>query len=98
MRKSLLAATSLMIAAAAQAHPTGIPYDTRGECEAVFADASKFDRERLVEVGIFDTYGAAQRTFRDLFQCEYDPEVDAWFIVFIEGAAPQAASPAAGNS
>jgi hypothetical protein len=67
----------------AVAHPTGIPYPTRGACEVAFEQASKDDRDFLVSIGVFDTIGAAQRTFNDLFECQYDPEQDAWFIVYI---------------
>ncbi len=67
----------------ATAHPTDIPYPTRGACEVAYEQASKDDRDFLVEIGVFDTIGAAQSTFKDLFQCQYDPEQDAWFIVYI---------------
>jgi hypothetical protein len=82
MRKSLfgLGVLVLVSAGALSAHPTDIPYDTRGECEAAYAQFSKLDRERLVEMGIFDTNGEAQRTFNEIFACEYDEELDAWFI------------------
>ena len=70
-----------LCAAGAIAHPTDEAYASRGECESAYAKASKLDRERLVEVGIFPTPGAAQRTFRDRFVCEYDEDAEAWFIV-----------------
>jgi hypothetical protein len=76
-------AGSLIPAGSASAHPTDIPYATRGACEVAYEQASKNDRDMLVGLGIFDTIGAAQRTFNDLFQCQYDPEQDAWFIVYI---------------
>lgn len=72
----------LAMAGLAFAHPTDTAYDTRGECEDAFAKSSKLDRERLVEFGIFESNGAAQRTFRDIFKCEYDPAEDAWYINF----------------
>lgn len=82
--------TSLIIALAfiagtgtALAHPTGVAYETRGECEAAYAESSKLDRERLVELGVFDSPGAAQRTFDEIFACEYDEVEEAWFIVFV---------------
>ncbi|HEX6881062.1 MAG TPA: hypothetical protein VF135_11905 [Terriglobales bacterium] len=79
--------TSLIAANAATAHPTNVPFETRGECEAAYAESSKLDRERLVDqLGIFETYGAAQRTFNETFQCQYDEEEQTWFIVFIGGA------------
>lgn len=65
------------------AHPTNVPFDTRGECEVAYAESSKLDRERLVQMGIFPSLGAAQRTFKDMFACEYDEELDAWFIVYL---------------
>lgn len=70
-----------LAAAAAVAHPTDVAYDSRGECEAAYAESSKEDRERLVANGIFPTIGAAQSTFRDRFVCEYDEDAKAWFIV-----------------
>lgn len=75
------AAAAVVISTQALAHPTGIPYSTRGECEAAYAEFSKFDRERLSELGF--TPGEAQRTFRDLFACQYDPNSRQWFIVLI---------------
>ena len=79
----LVAGTSLASSGVVSAHPTNIPFPTRGACEVAYEESSKLDRERLVDLGIFDTKGAAQRTFKDLFQCEYDPEEQAWFIVYI---------------
>lgn len=80
----LIAGAGAMIpAGSASAHPTGIAYPTRGACEVAYEQASKNDRDMLVALGIFDTIGAAQSTFNDLFQCQYDPEQDAWFIVYI---------------
>ena len=66
---------------AAIAHPTDVPYATRGECEQASAESAKQDRERLVALGIFPTIGAAQSTFHEDWRCEYDEEEDAWFIV-----------------
>lgn len=85
MRKMILGAAlaGLALGPAALAHPTGVRYESRGECEAAFAEASKEDRERLVELGVFDTRGQAQRTFNEIFACEYDETEDAWFIVFV---------------
>ena len=77
-----LATGGLSLTGYAAAHPTDIPYDTRGECEAAYAEASKFDRERLVADGVFPTPGAAQKTFNEIFACEYDEYEDAWYIVF----------------
>ena len=83
MKKTVLATAlaALAIAGTAAAHPTDIPYETRGECERAYAEFNKLDRERLVALGIFETRGAAQRTFRDLFACEYDEDEDLWYIV-----------------
>ncbi len=83
MSKSLFGfgIAAMVTAGALSAHPTNIPYDTRGECEAAYAESSKLDRERLVELGIFGSRGEAQRTFNDIFACEYDEALDAWFIV-----------------
>ena len=81
------------LSAPVTAHPTDVPYASRGECEVAYADASKFDRQRLVDLGIFDTYGAAQSTFRDLFRCEYNPDEDAWYIVFIGGTGTEPPQP-----
>lgn len=67
------------------AHPTNVPYATRGECERASAESAKQDRERLVALGIFPTIGAAQSTFEEDWRCEYDEEEDAWFIVDYRG-------------
>lgn len=81
-----VALTTLLLGATAGlssaiAHPTNVPYATRGECERAAAESAKQDRERLVNAGIFPTIGAAQSTFHEDWRCEYDPEEDAWFIV-----------------
>jgi hypothetical protein len=85
MKKTILTAAiaTLVAAGTAAAHPTDVAYETRGECERAYAEANKLDRERLVALGIFETNGAAQRTFRELFACEYDEDDDLWYIVFI---------------
>lgn len=85
MKKLMIAvaATAVTAASVAVAHPTDIAFDTRGECEAAYAASSKLDRQRLVDLGYFDTKGAAQKTFNETFRCEYDEEEDAWFIVFL---------------
>jgi len=85
LRNLPLALAALACASTATAHPTDVTFSSRGECEAAFADSSKSDRERLVELGIFDTFGAAQSTFRDMFRCERDYDGDNWHIVFIGG-------------
>jgi hypothetical protein len=78
-----VAICAALVPAAALAHPTDIAFGTRGECEAAYAASSKLDRERLVEMGMAPTKGAAQRTFNETFRCEYDEEEDAWYIVFL---------------
>ncbi|MXO50858.1 hypothetical protein GRI42_06005 [Erythrobacter gaetbuli] len=79
MKRMLGLAAVAAIASQAAAHPTGIPYETRGECEAAYAEFSKLDRERLSGLGF--TPGDAQKTFRDMFLCIYDQQADKWFIV-----------------
>lgn len=79
----ILGGGMLASASVVSAHPLNQPYETRGECEAAYAESSKLDRERLVELGTFDTKGDAQKTFRDIFRCEYDENDQAWYIVFI---------------
>ena len=84
MKKTALAVLlAAAIGSAATAHPTDVPFQTRGDCESAYAASSKLDRERLVALGIVDTQGAAQKTFNETFRCEYDEEEDAWFIVFL---------------
>ena len=73
---------SVPLAGYAAAHPTDIAYETRGECEAAYAESSKLDRERLVAAGVFPSPGAAQRTFNEIFACEYDEIEDVWYIRF----------------
>jgi hypothetical protein len=87
MKKILIIAalSSSVIGPVARAHPTNVPYETRGECERAYAESSKGDRERLADAGIFESRGAAQRTFNETFRCEYDEEEDAWFIVRVNG-------------
>ena len=77
-----LAVVAVAVAGPVGAHPTDVVYETRGECEAVFAASSKLDRERLVELGLVPNNGAAQKTFNETFSCEYDDSEEAWFIVF----------------
>ena len=74
----IVGAAGVAIASIAAAHPTGVAYETRGECEAAYAESSKLDRERLVAAGVFESRGAAQRTFNEIFSCEYDEAEDAW--------------------
>lgn len=81
MKKLVISIIALLLPAQALAHPVGIPYSSRGECEAAYAASSKLDRERLTGYGF--TPGEAQSTFRDLFQCQYDPNADKWYIVYI---------------
>ena len=85
MKKMLLTAAVaiLPMSGPATAHPTGVPYETRGECERAYAESSKADRDRLVALGVFDSPGEAQRTFNEIFACEYDEAEDAWFIVIL---------------
>jgi hypothetical protein len=65
------------------AHPTDIPYATRGECEVAYAEANKQDRDFLVSKGVFDNNGQFQMGVRDLFECEYNEQEQAWYIVYI---------------
>lgn len=85
MKKLTILATVLAVtvAGAVSAHPTTIPFDTRGDCEVAYAASSKLDRERLLNGGIVENQGAAQKTFNETFRCEYDEDLDAWFIVFL---------------
>jgi hypothetical protein len=78
-----IAATAITLAGGAAAHPTDIPFDTRGECESAYAKSSKLDRERLVALGLVDNNGEAQKTFNETFRCEYDEEEGAWYIIFL---------------
>lgn len=78
----LLAVLAAGSASMTMAHPTGIPFESRGACERAYAESSKLDRERIVDVlGLVDNYGEAQRTFNETFRCEYDESAQAWFIV-----------------
>lgn len=85
MRKVFAAAALgvVGISAPVLSHPTGVPFDTRGECEAAYAESSKLDRERLVDLGVVDNNGQAQSSFNETFRCEYDEQEDAWFIIFL---------------
>jgi hypothetical protein len=77
------ALVGLGLATTVIAHPTDIAFETRGQCEVAYAKSSKLDRERLVSLGFVDNNGAAQSTFKDTFECQYDDEEQAWFIVFL---------------
>ncbi len=82
LKKAAIALFVGALAAPAFGHPTDTAYASRGDCEAAYATASKLDRERLNTIpGV--TPGEAQRTFHDIFRCQYDAEEDAWFIVQI---------------
>jgi hypothetical protein len=84
MKRGLFAALlTLTVGTAVSAHPTDIPFQTRGDCESAYAASSKLDRERLLALGLVPNQGAAQKTFNETFRCEYDAEEDAWFIVFL---------------
>lgn len=84
MKKTLSAALIISaIGSAASAHPTGIPFDTRGDCESAYAASSKLDRARLLSLGLVESQGAAQKTFNETFRCEYDEEKGAWYIIFL---------------
>ena len=83
MKKLLgLALVLGMIAVPAAAHPTGFAYSSRGECQSAFAHYSKLDRVHLSELlGV--SPGDIQSQIPDLYDCEYDREENAWFIVYI---------------
>ncbi len=81
MKKLLIVAALAAFSTQVFAHQTGIPYSTRGECESAYAEFSKFDRERLSGLGF--TPGEAQRTFRELFRCQYDANSETWYIVLV---------------
>lgn len=83
--KMIFLAGATLCMGPAFAHPVGVPYETRGECERAAAASAHEDRERLVDAGIFPTIGAAQSTFHDDWRCEYDEEEDAWYIVDYRG-------------
>lgn len=71
-----------MIATQAAAHPTGVAFSSRGECQSAYAHYSKSDRVRLSELlGV--SPGEIQRQIPGLYTCQYDNEEDAWFIVYI---------------
>lgn len=80
-RISIAAALLLVPAGMAAGHPTSRTFDSRGECEAAFAQASNFDREFVVALGFADTIGAAQQRLLNRFNCEYDEDADVWRIV-----------------
>lgn len=79
----ITAATFAVPSGGAVAHPTDVPYATRGECEVAYAEANKTDRDFLVSKGVFDNNGQFQMGVRDLFECQYNEEAQAWYIVYI---------------
>lgn len=85
MKKSIVHASiaTVLLSGTAFAHPSDVPYETRGQCEAAYAESSKIDRERLLASGRVENQGAAQRTFNETFRCEYYEDQGAWFITFL---------------
>lgn len=73
MWKAKIAAALTMCALGANsvnAHNVGEAFRSRGECEAALAQINNFDRERLVDLGIFETPGEANKFFHNTFSCQ----------------------------
>lgn len=74
----------LMIGAPTGAHHAdhlGIPYDSRGECEATMAQLRNGDREFLMNLApdIFDTAGDVNAFLSRAFTCDLG-DAGAWYI------------------
>ena len=59
-----------------------IPYDSRGECEAVIATLRNDDREFLMQIGpqYFSTAGDVNSFLSRAFSCELSDLDGAWYI------------------
>lgn len=76
-----VAVATIGLCAPATAHPTDIPYDSFGQCQAALSQFNKIDRDMFAE--FFPNYGAATVDMIDSWWCEYDSGAGAWYI---EGA------------
>lgn len=87
MRRTTLSTAALLtgawmitIPSLATAHDMGAVYESRGKCESALAQINTEDRKFLVEIGVFETEGEANRWFHDVFSCEQ--QGDRWVLVF----------------
>jgi len=77
--KTAIALGVLAIPALALAHPTDVPFESRGECETAMARANHDDGAIKVANGEFDNFGDSNRWMHASFHCERIGDV--WFIV-----------------
>jgi hypothetical protein len=76
-----LASAVLLAGTAAIAHPTDVYFDSRGQCQAAYAQQNQADRAILVQFGIAATLGEAMRDIHNRFSCEYDQQAGKWHFV-----------------
>lgn len=77
--KLAIALATVAIPAMTLAHPLGVPYNSRGECEAERAKNDHIHGAADIESGKFDNFGEANRWMHETFRCAFID--DHWFIV-----------------
>lgn len=75
---ALLAIGTLAAAGPAIGHPPDQSFESFGECQAELNKQNKVDRERVGS--FFPSNGAAQVNMLNNWECEYDPDTDAWYF------------------
>lgn len=77
-----LAASTLLGATPALAHPFDLRFDSRGECEAAQAKVNHYDRDHVAgPVFGIQNNGQAQVFFLEAFQCELESSTGLWRMV-----------------
>ena len=66
------------IATGAAAHPTDIPFDSFGACNAALNQVNHDDRDMVAQ--FFPNTGGAEVDMLGTWSCAYVPELDAWYI------------------
>lgn len=82
IHKWFLAGSALLGATVVSAHPFGLRFDSRGECEAAQAKVNHYDRDYVAGpvFGITQN-GQAQVFFLESFQCELEQSSGLWKMV-----------------
>lgn len=78
MLPAALAIAVTLVGGSAIAHPTNVPFESYGKCTAELNQQNKVDRDRVG--GFFPSNGAAQISMLNNWECEYDPDTDAWYF------------------
>lgn len=79
----VMAAGAVLAAAPAAAHDTETGFPTRGACEAVSAQTSNAEMERVLSENpqFFSSVGEVRSFLTRAWQCELDESDDLWYIV-----------------